>query len=148
MNKFLKIIAVLAVAGVISLAFQIGLTRKYADWQPADGRITDIRIHRSTGGRHGSGGTHEIHYEYTVDGMVYSGVNAYSGEETERFAGEKVTIWHDPRDHQAASFHPPGPGLYPIVSFIFAFPLVMRIVFRKNPTQKGRKSHGKDTNSR
>ena len=142
MNKFFKIIIILAVAGVISLGFQIGLTRKYADWLPTDGVITDIQFHHSSAGRRNSSSTYEIYYDYTVGASTYSGVNSYSGRETERFVGERVSVWYDPDNHQDASFHPPGPGLYPFVSFIFAFPLLVRIVFMKNPTKKGRKYRG------
>ena len=140
MTKFFKILIILAIAGLISLAFQIGLTRKYADWLPTDGVITDIQFHHSSAGRRNSSSTYEIYYDYTVDAATYSGVNSYSGRETARFVGEQVQIWYDPDNHQDASFHPPGPGLYPMVSFIFAFPLIMRIVSVKNPTKRGRKS--------
>ena len=147
MNKFFKIIIILVIAGLISLGFQIGLTRKYADWLSTDGVITDIQFHHSSGGRrHGSSHTYKIYYDYTVDGTTYSGVNAYSGRETERFVGENVTVWYDPDHHQDASFHLPGPGLYTIVPFIFAFPLVMRIILTKNPTKKGRKRRGNAEN--
>lgn len=146
MNKIFRILIILVVAGLISLGFQIGLTAKYADWVTTDGVITDIQIHHSSAGRRSSGSTYEICYDYTVDGTTYSGVNSYSGRETAHFAGEKVTVWYDPRNHQDASFHPPGPGLYTIVPFVFAFPLVMRIIFRNKrsifefaPTAKAQK---------
>lgn len=147
MNKFIRIIIILVVAGLISLAFQIGLTSKYADWVSTDGVVTDIQFYHSSGGRrHSSSDSYEIYYDYTVEGTIFSGVNAYSGKETERFVGEKVTVWYDPHNHQDASFHPPGPGLYAIVPFIFAFPLVMRIILTKNSTKKGRKRRGNTEN--
>ena len=143
MNKFIRIIIILVIAGLISLGFQIGLTHKYADWVSTDGVITDIQFHHSSGGRrHSSSHTYKIYYDYTVDGTTCSGVNAYSGRETARYVGEQVTIWYDPHNHQDASFHPPGPGLYPLVSFIFAFPVVMRIIMTKNPTKRGQKRRG------
>ena len=143
MNKFIKIVLILAVAGLISLIFQITLTRKYADWLPADGEITDIQFHHYSGGRRHSGGdSYRICYDYTVEGVRYSGTDIYSGRETERFIGERVTVWYDPQNHQDVSFHPPGPGLYTVMPFIFAFPVVMRVILTKNTTKKGRKHLG------
>lgn len=149
MSKFVKFILILAAAGLISLGFQIGLTNQYADWVSADGVVTDIQFHHSSGGRHhGSSYSYEIYYSYTVDGKVYSGVNAYSGRETDTEEGQAVTVWYDPDNHEDASFHPPGPGLYTIVPFIFAFPLAMRVLLTKKQTKRGRKHRGNKANNR
>lgn len=139
MKKTHEIILILLIACAISAGLQIGLTAKYDDWLSADGVITDIEFHRSRM-RRGSRYSYEIYYEYTVDGVSYSGVNAYSGRETERYVGEAVTVWYDPDHHDDASFHPPGPGLWPTVPFILGISLAMRLM--KTKTRKGKKKYG------
>ena len=122
MNKNLKIILLFVVAGVLSALLHFGMTARYADWISTDGVITDIQFHHSSPRRH-TNDSYEIHFSYTVEGETYTGVNAYSGKKTDRYVGEHVTVWYDPDHHDDASFHPPGPGVWPFVPFIIGIPL-------------------------
>ena len=139
MKKYRKLLLVLAAAVLVSGALQLALTAKYASWLPADGIITDIQLHRSYGkGHHSSRYSYEIYYRYTVEGREYSGVNAYSGRDTAHYAGESVTVWYDPAAPDHGSFHPPGPGLWPMVPFIIGVPLAVRSLKQKRGSKHGK----------
>ena len=139
MKKYRKLLLVLAAAALISGALHLALTAKYAGWQPAAGVITDIQLHRSHGrNRRGSRYSYEIYYRYTVEDREYSGVNAYSGRDTAHYAGESVTVWYDPAAPDHGSFHPPGPGLWPMVPFIIGLPLARAILKEKRGSKHGK----------
>ena len=142
MSRNLKAGLILALTVLAALAVHLGLTRQYSDWVPVDGVVMDIQFHHATIRRriHDS---YEIHYTYQVDGRTYSGVNAYSGRKTDRFVGEAVTVWYDPDAPGDSSFHPPGPGLQPLIPVFLGIWLMLRVL---KANRKGRKYRG--TNKR
>ena len=126
-------LGILVLAVVLSWVLHTAKTAQYAGWLPTEGIITKIEYHHSSSRRsHGSDDSYELHYDYSVAGVSYSGSNRYSGDETERREGERVEVWYDPENPDSASFHKPGPGLYPLVPFIFALPLMLRFLKRKH----------------
>ena len=138
MRKSVKIILILAVAGVLAFGVHILRTRQYQDWLPVEGVVTDIQFHRSYR-KKSSRYTYEIYYEYTVDGVTYSGVNAYSGREsdTDAAAGKQVTVWYDPDAPDKSSYHKPGTGIDFLIPIFIAF-IPIRVILK----QKGRKRSG------
>ena len=138
MRKSVKIILILAVAGVLAIGVHILRTRQYQDWLPAEGVVTDVQFHRSYR-KKSSRYTYQIYYEYTVDGVTYSGVNAYSGREsdTDAAAGKQVTVWYDPDAPDKSSYHKPGTGLDFLLPIFIAF-IPIRVILK----QKGRKRSG------
>ena len=138
MRKSVKIILILAVAGVLAIGVHILRTRQYQDWLPAEGVVTDVQFHRSYR-KKSSRYTYQIYYEYTVDGVTYSGVNAYSGREsdTDAAAGKQVTVWYDPDAPDKSSYHKPGTGIDFLIPIFIAF-IPIRVILK----QKGRKRSG------
>ena len=138
MRKSVKIILILAVAGILAVGVRILRTRQYQDWLPAEGVVTDVQFHRSYR-KKSSRYTYQIYYEYTVDGVTYSGVNAYSGREsdTDAAAGKQVTVWYDPDAPDKSSYHKPGTGIDFLIPIFIAF-IPIRVILK----QKGRKRSG------
>ena len=138
MRKSMKIILILAVAGVLAFGVHILRTRQYENWLPAEGVVTDVQFHRSYR-KKSSRYTYQISYEYTVDGVTYSGVNAYSGREsdTDSAAGKQVTVWYDPDAPDKSSYHKPGTGIDFLIPIFIAF-IPIRVILK----QKGRKRSG------
>ena len=138
MKKSVKIILILAIAAVLAFGVHILRTRQYADWLPAEGVVTDVQFHRSYR-KKSSRYTYEIYYEYAVDGVTYSGVNAYSGREsdTDAAAGKQVTVWYDPDAPDKSSYHKPGTGIDFLIPIFIAF-IPIRVILK----QKGRKRSG------
>ena len=138
MRKSVKIIIILAVAGVLALGVHFLRTRQYADWIPAEGVVTDVQFHRSYR-KKSHRYTYRIYYDYTVDGVTYSGVNTYSGKEsdTDAAAGKQVTVWYASDAPERSSYHKPGTGIDFLIPFFIAlFPI--RVILK----QKGRKHSG------
>ena len=46
MTKAVKIIIILAIAGLLALGIHFLRTAQYQDWLPADGVITDVQFHK------------------------------------------------------------------------------------------------------
>ena len=138
MRKSVKIILILAIAAVLAFGVHILRTRQYQDWLPAEGVVTDVQFHRSYR-KKSRRDTYEIYYEYTVDGVTYSGVNAYSGREsdTDAAAGKQVTVWYDPDAPDKSSYHKPGTGIDFLIPIFIAF-IPIRVILK----QKGRKRSG------
>ena len=138
MRKSVKIILILVVAGVLAFGVHILRTRQYQDWLPAEGVITDVQFHRSYR-KKSRRDTYQIYYEYTVDGVTYTGVNAYSGREsdTDAAAGKQVTVWYDPDAPDKSSYHKPGTGIDFLIPIFIAF-IPIRVILK----QKGRKRSG------
>ena len=141
MRKSIKIILVLAVAGVLALGIHILRTNQYQHWLPAEGMVTDVQFHSSHRARRKSY-TYEIFYEYTVGQMTYSGVNVYSGRESDTDAtpGKAVKVWYDPENPEQSSYHKPGTGLDFLIPFFLAL-IPIRVIL-KQTKQKGRMNHG------
>ena len=142
MKKIIKIGIILAIAGVLALGIHFLRTKQYADWVSTGGVVTDVQFHRSHNARRKSYDyTYEICYEYTVGDMVYSGVNTYSGRESDTDAapGKPVTVWYDPDEPGESSYHKPGTGLDFIIPFFIALIPIRQIL---NQKQKGRKRSG------
>ena len=140
MRKSVKIILILVIAGVLAFGIHILRTNQYEDWLPADGVVTDVQFHRSHNSRRRSYDyTYQIYYEYAVDGTGYSGVNTYSGKEsdTDAAAGKQVTVWYDPDAPEQSSYHKPGTGIDFLIPFFLAL-----IPIRMTLKQKGRKRSG------
>ena len=140
MRKPIKIILILAVAGLLALGIHFLRTKQYEDWRPAEGVVTDVQFHRSHNSRRkGYDYTYQIYYDYTVDGVTYSGVNTYSGREsdTEAVPGKRVTVWYDPDTPEQSSYHKPGTGIDFLIPFFLAL-----IPIRMTLKQKGRKHSG------
>ena len=138
MRKSVKIILILAVAGILAVGVHVLRTRHYQDWLPAEGVITDVQFHRSYR-KKSRRDTYQIYYEYTVDGVTYTGVNAYSGREsdTDAAAGKQVTVWYDPDAPDKSSYHKPGTGIDFLIPIFIAF-IPIRVILK----QKGRKRSG------
>ena len=138
MRKSVKIILILAVAGMLAFGVHILRTRQYQDWLPAEGVITDVQFHRSYR-KKSRRDTYQIYYEYTVDGVTYTGVNAYSGRDsdTDAAAGKQVTVWYDPDAPDKSSYHKPGTGIDFLIPIFIAF-IPIRVILK----QKGRKRSG------
>ena len=138
MRKSVKIILILAIAAVLAFGVHILRTNQYKDWLSAEGVVTDVQFHRSYR-KKSSRYTYEIFYEYTVDGVTYSGVNAYSGREsdTDAAAGKQVTVWYDPNAPEKSSYHKPGTGIDFLIPIFIAF-IPIRVILK----QKGRKRSG------
>ena len=138
MRKSVKIILILAVAGILAFGVHILRTRQYQDWLPVEGMVTDVQFHRSYR-KKSRRDTYQIYYEYTVDGVTYSGVNAYSGREsdTDAAAGKQVTVWYDPDAPDKSSYHKPGTGIDFLIPIFIAF-IPIRVILK----QKGRKRSG------
>ena len=138
MRKSVKIILILAVAGMLAFGVHILRTKQYQDWLPAAGVITDVQFHRSYR-KKSRRDTYQIYYEYSVDGVTYSGVNAYSGREsdTDAAAGNRVTVWYDPDAPDRSSYHKPGTGIDFLIPIFIAF-IPIRVILK----QKGRKHSG------
>ena len=140
MRKSVKIILILAVAGVLAFGIHIQRTNQYKDWLPADGVVTDVQFLRSHNSRRRSYDyTYQIYYDYTVDGVGYSGVNTYSGKEsdTDAAAGKQVTVWYNPDAPEYSSYHKPGTGIDFLIPFFLAL-IPIRMILK----QKGRKRSG------
>ena len=138
MRKSVKIILILVVAGVLAFGVHILRTNQYKDWLPAEGVVTDVQFHRSYR-KKSRRDTYQIYYEYTVDGVTYTGVNAYSGREsdTDAAAGKQVTVWYDPDAPDKSSYHKPGTGIDFLIPIFIAF-IPIRVILK----QKGRKRSG------
>ena len=138
MSKTIKIILILAVAALLALGIHFLRTKQYEDWGPVEGIVTDVQFHRSYR-KKSSRYTYQIFYEYTVDGVAYSGDNTYSGKESDTDAapGKQVTVWHDPDVPERSSYHKPGTG----VDFLYPF-FIALIPIRVILKQKGRKRSG------
>ena len=138
MSKTVKIILILAAATVLALGIHILRTMQYEDWVPAEGVVTDVQFHRSYR-KKSSRYTYQIFYEYTVDGVAYSGMNTYSGRESDTDAapGKQVTVWHDPDDPEDSSYHKPGTGIDFLIPFFIAI-IPIRMILK----EKGRKRSG------
>ena len=138
MRKSVKIILILAIAGVLAFGIHILRTKQYEDWVPAEGVVTDVQFHRSYR-KKSSRYTYQIFYEYTVDGVAYSGVNTYSGRESDTDAapGMQVTVWHDPDTQEDSSYHKPGTGIDFLIPFFIAI-IPIRMILK----EKGRKRSG------
>ena len=140
MRKSIKIILILAVAGLLAMGIHFLRTYQYQDWRPTDGVVTDVQFHRSHNSRRKSYDyTYRIYYDYTVDGVTRSGVNTYSGREsdTEAEPGKQVTVWYDPDAPEQSSYHKPGTGIDFLIPFFLAL-----IPIRMTLKQKGRKRSG------
>lgn len=75
---------------------------------------------------------YELFYTYTVNGENYDGSSTYSGKAPDdHFIGEQVTVWYNPDTVSESMYHKPGPGLWPIAPFLFAIPLVLRVLLSK-----------------
>ena len=143
MNKTMKIILILAIAGVLALGVHLLRSHQYQEWLPADGVVMDVQFHRSHNSRRKSHDyTYQIYYDYTVAGTAYSGVNTYSGREsdTEAAPGKQVTVWYDPDAPEKSSYHKPGTGLDFLIPIFLAFIPIRMILKQKK--QKGRKRSG------
>ena len=140
MKKIMKIVLILAVAGVLALGIHFLRTKQYSDWVSTGGVVTDVQFHRSHRARRKSY-TYQIFYEYTVGDAVYSGVNTYSGRESDTDAapGKLVTVWYDPDAPEESSYHKPGTGLDFLIPFFIALIPIRQIL---NQKQKGRKHSG------
>ena len=138
MRKSVKIILILAIAGVLALGIHFLRTRQYQDWLPAEGVITDVQFNRSYR-KKSSRYSYQIYYEYTVDGAAYTGTNTYSGKksDTDAAAGKQVTVWYDPDAPDKSSYHKPGTGIDFLIPIIIAF-IPIRVILK----QKGRKRSG------
>ena len=138
MRKSVKIILILAVAGVLALGVHVLRTRQYQGWLPAEGVVIDVQFHRSYR-KKSRRDAYQIYYEYSVDGVTYSGVNAYSGREsdTDAAAGKQVTVWYDPDAPDKSSYHKPGTGIDFLIPIFIAF-IPIRVILK----QKGRKRSG------
>ena len=138
MSKTVKIILILAAATVLALGIHILRTKQYEDWVPAEGVVTDVQFHRSYR-KKSSRYTYQIFYEYTVDGVAYSGMNTYSGRESDTDAapGMQVTVWHDPDTQEDSSYHKPGTGIDFLIPFFIAL-IPIRMILK----EKGRKRSG------
>ena len=138
MRKSVKIILILAVAGVLAFGIHILRTKQYQDWLPAEGVVTDVQFHRSHR-KKSHRDTYQIYYDYTVDGVGYSGVNTYSGKEsdTDAAAGKQVTVWYNPDAPEYSSYHKPGTGIDFLIPFFLAL-IPIRMILK----QKGRKRSG------
>ena len=138
MRKSVKIILILAVAGILAVGVHVLRTRQYQGWLPVEGVVTDIQFHRSYRKKYRRD-TYQIYYEYTVDGVTYTGVNAYSGREsdTDAAAGKQVTVWYDPDAPDKSSYHKPGTGIDFLIPIFIAF-IPIRVILK----QKGRKRSG------
>ena len=144
MNKTVKIIIILVIAGVLALGIHFLRTAQYQDWLPTEGVVTDVQFHRSHRSRRKSYDyTYQIYYDYTVQGVSHSGVNTYSGRVSDSDAapGKQVTVWYDPDAPEHSSYHKPGTGL----DFLYPF-FIALIPIRMILKQKGRKRGG--TNKR
>ena len=141
MSKTVKIILILAVAAVLALGIHFVRTKQYEDWVPVEGIVTDVQFHRSYR-KKSSRYTYQIFYEYTVDGVAYSGDNTYSGKESDTDAapGKQVTVWHDPDVPERSSYHKPGTGIDFLIPFFIAL-IPLRMTLKQNK-QKGRKRSG------
>ena len=140
MRKSVKIILILAIAGALAFGIHILRTNQYKDWLPADGVVTDVQFHRSHNSRRRSYDyTYQIYYEYAVDGAGYSGVNTYSGKEsdTDASAGKQVTVWYNPDAPEQSSYHKPGTGIDFLIPFFIAL-IPIRMILK----QKGQKRSG------
>ena len=140
MSKTVKIILILAAAAVLALGIHFLRTKQYEDWVPTEGIVTDVQFHRSRRSRRKSYDyTYQIFYEYTVDGVAYSGTNTYSGKESDTDAapGKRVTVWHDPDAPADSSYHRPGTGIDFLIPFFIAL-IPIRMILK----QKGRKRSG------
>ena len=140
MRKSVKIILILAIAGMLALGIHVLRTRQYENWLPAEGVVTDVQFHRSRRSRRKSYDyTYQIYYEYSVDGAAYTGVNTYSGREsdTDAAAGKQVTVWYNPDALERSSYHKPGTGLDFLYPFFIAL-IPIRVILK----QKGRKRSG------
>ena len=140
MGKSVKILLILAIAAVLAFGVHILRTNQYKDWLPVEGAVTDVQFHRSHNSRRRSYDyTYQIFYEYTVNGVTYSGVNAYSGKESDTDAapGKRVTVWYDPDAPEKSSYHKPGTGLDFLIPIFIAF-IPIRMILK----QKGRKRSG------
>ena len=138
MSKTVKIIIILAAAAVLALGVHFLRTKQYEDWLPAEGIVTDVQFHRSYR-KKSSRYTYQIFYEYTVDGVAYSGVNTYSGRESDTNAapGDRVTVWYDPDAPADSSYHRPGTGIDFLIPFFIAL-IPIRMILK----QKGRERSG------
>ena len=144
MSKTVKIIIILVIAGVLALGIHFLRTAQYQNWLPTEGVVTDVQFHRSHRSRRKSYDyTYQIYYDYTVQGVSHSGVNTYSGRESDTDAapGKQVTVWYDPDAPEHCSYHKPGTGL----DFLYPF-FVALIPIRMILKQKGRNRGG--TNKR
>lgn len=133
-NKFFRILAVFAVAAILSVTFYYIKTVEYKNWQPADGVLINMEQGYSSG-RHGHGSRwYRLYYTYTVDGKSYSGVDTFSGNlPKDHFIGEEVEVWYNPADRSKSMYAKPGPGLWPYVPFIFALPISLSVfAYRKD----------------
>ena len=140
MRKTIKIILVLAVAGLLALGIHFLRTYQYQDWLPADGVVTDVQFHRSHNSRRKSYDyTYQIYYDYTVGGVTHAGVNTYSGKasDTDAAPGKQVTVWYDPDAPEQSSYHKPGTGIDFLIPFFLAL-VPIRMILK----QKGRKRSG------
>ena len=138
MRKSVKIILILAIAGVLALGIHILRTRQYENWLPAEGVITDVQFNRSYR-KKSSRYSYQIYYEYTVAGAAYTGTNTYSGKksDTDAAAGKQVTVWYDPDAPDKSSYHKSGTGIDFLIPIIIAF-IPIRVILK----QKGRKRSG------
>ena len=136
MSKTVKIILVLAAAAVLALGVHFLRTKQYEDWLPAEGIVTDVQFHRSYR-KKSSRYTYQIFYEYTVGGVAYSGVNTYSGRESDAAPADQVTVWYDPDAPADSSYHRPGTGIDFLIPFFIAL-IPIRMILK----QKGRKRSG------
>ena len=141
MSRTMKILLILLCAGLMALGIHFLRTKQYEDWVPTGGVVTDVQFrshHRGTKKRY----TYEIYYEYAVNGAAYSGVNTYSGRESDTQAapGKAVTVWYDPDAPEQSSYHKPGTGLDFIVPFFLALIPIRQLLNQKK--QKGRKHRG------
>lgn len=137
MKKIKKWVLILLALALVSGGLSKWMTLKYSNWQSTEGVVTEIRFHDSRIGRR-SNDYYEIFFTYRVDGTEYSAVSTYSGEETEQYVGKTVTVWYDPEAPDTASFHKPGPGLWPMVPFILGIPLTTRITNKRGKRYNGK----------
>lgn len=141
MNKITKVIIIAVITVFAIFAVQQVLTAKYADWISTDGEIIDVRFYHAKRKKRTDVYTYEIYYTYNVDGQTYTGVDAYSGKEsdTDAAAGQAVTVWYDPDNHSDSSFHKPGAELWPFVPFLIGAYLISQTLKGETQSKKGRK---------
>ncbi len=124
-KKLTSVIAVIAVAAIISCIIYITDCNKYRDWTTAPGVITEIEVTRNHNSR--------IHYKYAFDGVVYSGselvdrASVSSGRKT----GDEVSIWIDPDNPSSSFYLQPNPTFQAFAPFFLAVPLCLAIALRK-----------------
>ncbi len=132
-KKFLVPLCILLLAAIIGGIWYFAGTEKYEDWQPTEAVVTDIEPYSKRKG----GSSHRYFYEYSVDGVTYSGSELFTTKEIFYNIGDIIQVWYDP-DEASRSAMTTNVDLNFIGPFFLAIPLMLGAysTFSRKPANK------------